>query len=88
MSVSVTAVHMTGGSGHEHIAEVRWVSDDNQTGQSSRSQMVQFLNDGGTAFVRNGSSAVAIGVVKATPPYIRTHANGVWTDNLLSLPKY
>jgi len=23
-----------------------------------------------------------------TTPYLRTHANGVWTDNLLSLPHF
>jgi hypothetical protein len=27
-----------------------------------------------------------IGVVDATPPYLRTHADGVWNDNLLAQP--
>jgi hypothetical protein len=33
-------------------------------------------------------SDVAVGVVDASPPYIRTYADGNWTDNLLALPRY
>ena len=31
---------------------------------------------------------MSVGVVDANPPYIRTHADGVWTDNLLALPRF
>jgi hypothetical protein len=31
---------------------------------------------------------VNVGVVNATPPYIKTYADEVWTDNLLALPRY
>ena len=51
--------------------------------------MVDWIkNKGGQAYVTNGNLQVAVGVVEATPPYIRTHADGVWTDNLLALPTF
>jgi exosome complex RNA-binding protein Rrp42 (RNase PH superfamily) len=91
MSVYITAVHMVaGGTGHEHIAEVRW--EDRQTKNtnvSTRATMVDWIkNKGGDARVANGNSYVQVGVVEATPPYIRTHADGKWSDNLLALPRY
>lgn len=91
MTIYITAVHMsTGGTGHEHIAQVKWENrSTNETGQSSRSTMVDWIqNKKGDARVANGSSYVNVGVVDANPPYIRTHADGKWTNNLLALPRY
>jgi hypothetical protein len=81
---------MVGGQLHEHIAEVRWKDPgDNTTGQSTRETMVDWIkNKGGQAYVTDGNVQVAVGVVAATPPYIRTHADGLWTDNLLALPTF
>jgi hypothetical protein len=42
----------------------------------------------GDARAADGVDAVKVGVVNADPPYIRTHADGKWTDNLLALPTY
>lgn len=52
--------------------------------------MVEWIDGGGKAYVESGTSTVAVGVVKPSngEPYLRTYANGVWTDNLLSLPKF
>jgi hypothetical protein len=51
--------------------------------------MVDFLRQSpGQAFVSDGVRNVLVGVVDATPKYVRTYADGVWTDNLLALPKY
>lgn len=88
--VYIRSVHLSGGTRHEHIASVRWEDpDDGNSGQSSRSEMVDFIgNKGGAAYVSDGSRAARVGVVDATPPYIRTYADGVWTDNLLALPRY
>ena len=38
----------------------------------------------------DGTREVQVGVVHPQygPPYLRTHADGVWTDNLLALPRY
>ena len=81
---------MTGSERHEHIESVRWRDPaDSATGQSSRQQMVDWIKNGNTARVRDSSgNDVKVGVVDADPPYIRTYADDVWTDNLLALPRY
>jgi hypothetical protein len=90
--IYITHVHMsTGGTEHEHIQEVKWRNPDSgATGQTSRQGMVEFIRDkSGIAKVRDRAGhVVRVGVVKATVPYIRTFADKVWTDNLLSLPRY
>jgi hypothetical protein len=89
--VYITAVHMSAtGATHEHIESVRWTNpSDKGTGESTRAKMVEWIRGGGIARVRDSAgNDVSVGVVNATPPYIRTHADGVWTDNLLSLPRY
>jgi hypothetical protein len=88
--VYVIAVHMAGGGRHEHIHSVRWQNPQSSaTGQSTRSEMVEWINSNGEARVRdNRGHTVSIGVVDARPPYIRTYADGVWTDNLLALPRF
>ncbi|HVX18876.1 MAG TPA: DUF3892 domain-containing protein [Acidimicrobiales bacterium] len=89
MARYITQIHLVGGSRHEHIAEVTW--EDRSTGvtdQSSRADMVGWIETGGDARVAAGSSYVQVGVVNATPKYIRTHKDGIWTDNLLALPTY
>ena len=85
--VNVTDVHMEGGSGHEHIAEVKWRNPSNgETGISSRQQMIEFINGGGDVRVQVGSNSVQVGVWEKK--WLRTHADGVWKDNLLALPRY
>jgi hypothetical protein len=90
--VYITAVHMTrGGTKHEHIASVRWINPTTRkTGQNTRSEMVEWIQTKqGDARVRDGAGHdVHVGVVKVMPPYIRTFADKVWTDNLLALPRY
>lgn len=89
--VYITAVHMSVGRGHEHIASVRWKNPtDQKTGESTRSTMVDWIqNKGGDARVKDKADHdVQVGVVKVRPPYIRTYADRVWTDNLLALPRY
>ncbi|HTR74174.1 MAG TPA: DUF3892 domain-containing protein [Solirubrobacterales bacterium] len=89
--VYITAVHMSpGGSAHQHIADVRWRNPSSgATGENTRAKMVSWINDGGEARVTDGrGDDVRVYVVDATPPYIRTYADGVWTDNLLALPRY
>lgn len=88
--VRITACHMTGGEGHEHIASVRWIDPaDSKTGESSRAQMVEFLETRtGRAVVGEGVQQVEVGVVDASPKHIRTYADKKWTNNLLALPRY
>lgn len=90
--VYVTHIHLSGyGAGHEHITDVMWRNaSTGATGQSSRARMVDWIkNQGGDARVRDGAGHdVRVGVVEAQPPYLRTYADGVWTDNLLALPRF
>jgi hypothetical protein len=89
--VMITHVHMNGaGNRHEHIASVQWRNPDTQaTGTNSVSEMVDWMeNKKGVAKVTDGRRTVDVGVVNAHPKYIRTHADGVWTDNLLALPRF
>ncbi len=90
MAVYIIKRHMAGGSGHEHIAEVEWENrSPGKTGKNSRAEMVKYIEeDKGDARVANGSSYVSVGVVNATPKYIRTYADGKWSDNLLALATY
>ena len=88
--VYIVAVHMIGGTGHEHIEAVRWRTPaTNTSSASTREQMVAWIRDNkGDAHVTDGKTEVSVGVVDANPPHIRTHADGKWTDNLLALPRY
>jgi hypothetical protein len=88
--VYITEIHLEGGSGHEHISEVKWRNPaDNTTGQSSKATMVDWIkNKGGDARVTDGTNEVQVAVVDTATPYIRTYADGTYTDNLLALPQY
>ena len=81
----------SGSTGHGGIAAVRWMKRDSpETGESTREEMVDWIGDQeGFAHVRdkNGHD-VEVRVVNASLPYLRTYADGVWTDNLLALPWY
>jgi hypothetical protein len=77
------------GSGHEHISDVRWYSpSDGKMDASPVANIVKFINEKNRAYVCDGHRIVDVGVVDANPPYIRTYADKVWTDNLLALPKF
>ena len=91
MAVYITHRHMVGGTQHEHVASVMWVdtADSSKTGTSDLATVVDWIkNKNGEAFVRSGANTVRVGVVDGTPPFLRTYADGVWTDNLLALPTF
>ena len=86
----ITAVHMAGGTGHQHIAEHWWLNAaDGKTGKTDTAGMVKFVNDNpGSVKVGSANGPVSVFVVDANPPYLRTGADKQWTDNLLALPRY
>ena len=87
--VYITAVHMSDGSRHEHIASVMWLNPETgKTGQNLKADMVEWIEENGVAQVGSPSGPVEVGVVNGTPKYLRTHANGQWSDNLLALPRF
>ncbi|MCP3097305.1 DUF3892 domain-containing protein [Myxococcus sp. K15C18031901] len=83
----IVQIHLDGGVLHEHITWVRW-RDGITAGEASREEMVQWIRAGGDARVAAASGVVKVEVVNARPPYLRTKANGVLTDNLLELPRF
>jgi hypothetical protein len=87
--VYVTAIHLEGDERHEHIASVRWHNPaDGASDQSTREQMIDWINSGGDARVTDGIREVSVRVVNGDRPYLRTWADDVFTDNLLALPRY
>lgn len=70
-----------GNNTHEAITTV-----GGSWGQTTRSQAVSEINSGThTYYVQdNRGNRVGVGVYKIN--YLRTYADNVWTDNLLSLP--
>lgn len=83
----IIAIHLEGGNEHEHITKVKW-QDGPKSNACSRSDMVTWIKEGNKAYVTDGNKTVGVGVVEANPPYLRTFADGVWTNNLLALPRF
>lgn len=88
MATYITAVRMspTTSNDHQHISEVRY----EQPGTNSTCEtqaMVDFIRKGNAVSV-HGSPDAQVGVVNVSPPYLRTYADGDWTNNLLSLPRF
>ena len=87
--VFVTHVRLSGGANHEHITEVRWRNPDTgEVNVSTRQQMVDWIRGGGQALVQDGTRVIGVHVVNANPAYIQTWADGIWTNNLLALPRF
>lgn len=90
--IYITAIRLSaGGSGHEHITDLRWTNPATQTSdQSTRSTIIKWIQeDNGDARVRDAAGHEArVGVVQAQPPYLRTYADGDWNNNLLALPQF
>lgn len=74
---------------HQAISRLRWHNaTSQQTGESTRESLVDWINSGGDARVAHPQHTVRVVVVDADPPYLRTTADGVFTNNLLSLPRF
>ncbi len=87
--VYITHIRLGGGASHEHITDVMWKNPaDGKTGASTRSVMVEWIDKGNVARVKDSRGEVDVLVVRASPPYLRTYADGRWTDNLLALPRF
>ena len=71
------------GTKHEHITHV----GNGRTWRWTVAEVVASIQaKTNTFFVQDAKGNRAeVGVVQATPPYLRTYADGVWSDNLLSL---
>lgn len=93
MSVRVIAVQMSsGGTLHSHIEDLRWIEDGTgDTGDSSRAQMVEWVERGGFAYTFDDSGDKPRLFVRTSAEgtkYVQTQADGIWQDNLLALPRF
>ncbi|THA81205.1 DUF3892 domain-containing protein [Streptomyces sp. A0592] len=93
MAIQITAVRLTaGGTTHEHITHLWWTNQTSgDTGNSTRAQIVDWIeNKSGKAYTSDAAGH-RTEVVVVTPArgekYLRTRADGVWTNNLLALPR-
>lgn len=92
MAIRITHIRQAGGTGHEHIIHLWWTDPaSGKTGDNSRAQIVTWIEDEhGKAYVEDGlgNRADVLVVTPAYgPKYLRTYADGRWTDNLLALPR-
>jgi hypothetical protein len=94
MAVRITCITKDNGQHydrHEAIQYLGWVNEQTRTtGRSSREQMIQFLENRGAAFTRDGFGNVAYLVIRISPygnKYVKTIADGKESDNLLALPE-
>lgn len=87
--IYIYEVHMSGGEGHEHIEAVRWKDPNSLEGAENRTaDIVSWIEDGGEAYACGGGHLARVAVVDVSPPYLRTHADGYYNDNLLGLRRY
>lgn len=91
MSIRITAIRLSGGNTHQHITRLWWTNPANgQSGDNTRAEIVSWIeNENGKAYVEEGGRRVDVLVVTPSsgPKYLRTYADGVWKNNLLSLPQ-
>jgi hypothetical protein len=89
--IHITAIRLTGGEGHEHVTDLQWNSVST-AGQSSRAALIEWLraSSANQAVVADASKHVPLFVVELfnSTPFLRTHADGAWTDHLLRLPRF
>ncbi|MGN7964915.1 DUF3892 domain-containing protein [Microbacterium sp. 22179] len=92
MSIEIT--HVRFGSTkktEDEIVRYKWRGiESNDTGESAKPTLVAWVDDNGKAYVGSGSSRVSVGVVKPQQgqPFLRTYADGKWTNNLVNLPTF
>jgi len=87
----VTCINLVrGGTRHEHITHIGGPGGGGWK-LTEAEAINQIENKTNTFFVLDDLSGkrANVGVVREAgrTPFLRTHADGVWTDNLLSLPQ-
>jgi len=93
MSVEITNVRYgSTPKTHETIVRYKWRNPSSgAVGDHDKPSMVRFLDEEkGEAHVGSGPSQVPVGVWHPSTgsPYLRTYADGKWTNNLLALDEF
>ena len=90
--VRCTHVRLEGGKYHEHISRIAWKNDaTGAAGNNTRAEMVTFVEGGNQAYCQDAAGNRAylrVRVSSAGNKYVQTYADGIWTDNLLALPRF
>jgi hypothetical protein len=91
VSRKIIAIRQAGGTTHQHIIRLWWIDPaTGLSGDNSRTEMVGWIEvRNGKAYVEEYGHRVDVLVVTPTngEKYLRTRRDGVWTDNLLALPR-
>lgn len=93
MAIEITHVRFGGTrKTEEDIVRYRWKNiNTGATGDNDKPTMVVWVGkEENSAYVSSGSNRVDVGVVRPTrgEPYLRTYADGEWTNNLVNLPTF
>jgi len=90
--IQITAIRLDGGDGHAHITDLQWQSTSIPAGQSTRAALVEWLNASSANQAMVAGEAEHVPVLVVMPfekePYLRTHADGTWTNHLLGLSRF
>lgn len=90
--IQITGIRGGSFQNYEAISHYRWVQGNGQPSISTRQEVVQWIDNGNGlnhAFVAENSGNYAYCKVRqlGTTRFLQTYADGVWTNNLLSLPQ-
>ena len=92
MAIRITAVHVAGGSEHEHITEVEWVSLEHRNeGSSTREAIIDWLESdpGNTVVVKKGLRSAAVVVRReGDRAWLQAESDGRASPLLLEIPRY
>lgn len=93
MAIEITHVRFGGAKKTEdEIVRYRWRNiDTGTTGHNDTSTMVLWVGRvENSAYVGTGTDRVDVNVVRprSGQPYLRTQADGTWTNNLVTLPTF
>lgn len=89
MAVYVTAITPHNANDHESVNGIRWLDSSNSTSKTmTRAEAVDWVKKGNALWVAGDTGPVKVEVVEGRTPYLRTVANGKYSDNLLALPRY
>lgn len=75
---------------HEGITDYGWINSNEKTGQSTRSAMVKWIEDGNRAYVTDTYGNKAYCAIRTSPSgnkFLQTYSDGNYNNNLLSLPE-
>lgn len=93
MNIEITNIRFTGTiKNHESISHYRWRNTaTGGFGTSDKATLVAWVATAGNhAFVTTNPVRVAVDVVRPSRgiPFLRTRADGMWSNNLLALPLF